>query len=62
MNHLEWVFVGRQESFIVAPTFDEGETARFARRVCQSVDDILRRKKIQPIRKQKKEREREREK
>ena len=31
----------RQEPFIVAPAFDEGETARLARRVCQSVDDIL---------------------
>lgn len=41
MNHLEWVFVRRQESFIVAPTFDEGEAARLARRVSQSVDDIL---------------------
>ena len=40
-NHLEWVFVRRQEPFIVAPAFDEGETARLARRVCQSVDDIL---------------------
>lgn len=42
MNHLEWVFVRSQEPFIVAPTFDEGETARLARRVCQRVNNILR--------------------
>lgn len=41
MNHLEGMFVGCQKSFIAAPTFDEREATRFARRVCQSIDDIL---------------------
>lgn len=46
INHLEWVFVRSQKPFIVAPSFDEGEAARLARRVCQSVDDILHRRPI----------------
>lgn len=35
------MFVGCQKSFIAAPTFDEREATRLARRVCQSIDDIL---------------------
>lgn len=41
MDHLERMFVWRQKALVVAPTLDEGEPARLARRVGQRVDDIL---------------------
>lgn len=41
MDHLEWVFVRRQEPFIVPPALDEGEPARLAGRVGQRVHNVL---------------------
>lgn len=41
MDHLERVFVRRQETFIVPPALDESEPARLPRGMGERVDDIL---------------------
>lgn len=46
MNHLEGVFVGCQEPLVAAPALDEREAARLARRMCQRIDDILKKAKV----------------
>ena len=46
VSHLEWVFLGCQESLIVSPPLDQGEPARLPRRVGKSVHHVLKQRRI----------------
>ena len=46
VSHLEWVFLGREESLIVPPPLDQGEPARLPRRVGKSVHHVLKQRRI----------------
>ena len=46
VSHLEWVFLGREESLIVSPPLDQGEPARLPRRVGKCVHHVLKQRRI----------------
>ena len=46
MSHLEWVFLGREESLIVSPPLDQGEPARLPRSMGKGVHYVLKQRRI----------------